>query len=141
MSLELRLSMLGFSCWLDQKARTITKESMLVGIQSSKVFLLFLSKGVLTRPFCLYEIESAFKLKKVFMLVHETEERHGAFDFGEAATTTTPQIADLLESHESLPWRRRGFEQVSPHPHPHARASTSSPAQHQDFGSARCGML
>ena len=54
MTLELRLSAMGFKCWLDQKARTITKESMAAGVTSSAVFLLFLSKGVLNRPFCLY---------------------------------------------------------------------------------------
>ena len=54
MTLELRLSAMGFKCWLDQKAPTINKESMAAGVTSSKVFLLFLSKGVLTRPFCIF---------------------------------------------------------------------------------------
>ena len=54
MTLELRLSAMGFDCWLDQKAKTITKESMTAGVVSSTVFLLFLSKGVLSRPFCIF---------------------------------------------------------------------------------------
>ena len=54
MALELRLSVMGFDCWLDQNAHTITKESMAAGVTSSTVFLLFLSKGVLSRPFCIF---------------------------------------------------------------------------------------
>ena len=54
MTLELRLSAMGFDCWYDQKATTITKESMAAGVVSATVFLLLLSKGVLTRPFCLF---------------------------------------------------------------------------------------
>ena len=72
MTLELRLTQLGFNCWLDQKAETINKQSMADGVRSSQVFLLFLSEGVLTRPFVLFEIESALKLGKRVMLIHET---------------------------------------------------------------------
>ena len=35
----------------------------------------------------------------------------GAFDFNESATAP-PEVAELLDKHESLPWRRRRFEQV-----------------------------
>ena len=86
MTLELRLSAMGFHCWLDQNAATITKESMKVGVKDSKVlvkyvsriactkvFLLFLSQGVLTRPFCLFEIQTAMGEQKALMLMHETD--------------------------------------------------------------------
>lgn len=40
----------------------------------------------------------------------ETDARHGAFDFSE--TDRAPEnVAALLTTHESLPWRRRRFEQ------------------------------
>ena len=68
---------MGFDCWLDQKAATITKESMKLGVASSRVFLIFLSEGVLTRPFCLFEIETALEMKKPLTLMHETDGRHG----------------------------------------------------------------
>ena len=73
MTLELRLSAMGFHCWLDQNAATITKESMEDGVRGSKVFLLFLSQGVLTRPFCLFEIQTAMGEQKALMLMHETD--------------------------------------------------------------------
>ena len=77
MTLELRLTSMGFNCWLDQNAAKITKESMKLGVASSRVFLIFLSEGVLTRPFCLFEIETALEMKKSLTLMHETDGRHG----------------------------------------------------------------
>ena len=79
MTLELRLTAMGFECWLDQKAATITKESMKAGVVSAKVFLLFLSQNVLTRPFCLFEIQTALWLQKKMVLLHETDARHGVY--------------------------------------------------------------
>ena len=111
MALELRLSSMGYRCWLDQKAETITKESMQAGVEASKVFLLFLSRGVLSRPFCLFEIRTALTGQKKILLMHETDERHGAFDFGEVNRQALPDMTELLETHESIPWRRRRFEQ------------------------------
>ena len=48
--------------------------------------------------------------RKKMVLMHETDARHGAFDFGEASSAP-PEIANIVETHESLPWRRRRFEQ------------------------------
>ena len=73
-------------------------------------FLLFLSRGVLTRPFCIFEIKTAMQRSKKMVLLHETDDRHGAFDFSEASSAPQ-EIANILETHESLPWRRRRFEQ------------------------------
>ena len=50
---------------------------MKLGVASSRVFLIFLSEGVLTRPFCLFEIETALEMKKPLTLMHETDGRHG----------------------------------------------------------------
>ena len=77
MTLELRLEQLGFVCWLDQKAVSITKDSMEAGVKSARVFLIFLSRGVLSRPFCLFEIKTALVATKQIMLMHETDSRHG----------------------------------------------------------------
>ena len=90
MTLELRLSAMGFDCWLDQKATTITKGSMKLGVASSRVFLIFLSKGVLTRPFCLFEIETALEMKKPLTLMHEMDGRHGK------AARTTSKVSSLV---------------------------------------------
>ena len=103
MTLELRLRLMGFKCWLDQNASSITKESMQAGVASSHVFLLFLSEGVLTRPFCLFEIETALSMSKKVMLMHETDSRHGAFDFASNEIKQAPEsISSLFQSHESL---------------------------------------
>ena len=46
------------------RAEDLTKEGMLQGIQDSAAFLLFLSEGVLQRPYCQLEIRQALALNK-----------------------------------------------------------------------------
>jgi hypothetical protein len=43
---------LGFAVWYDNRASDLTKEGMREGIVQAAAFLLFLSDGVLERPFC-----------------------------------------------------------------------------------------
>ena len=43
---------------------------MLKGIESSAAFVLFLSTGVLERPYCQMEIRHALALKKPIVLLH-----------------------------------------------------------------------
>ena len=54
----------------DNRAEDLTKEGMLKGIESSAAFVLFLSTGVLERPYCQLEIRHALALKKPVILVH-----------------------------------------------------------------------
>jgi hypothetical protein len=42
----------GFAVWYDNRASDLTKEGMREGIVQAAAFLLFLSDGVLERPFC-----------------------------------------------------------------------------------------
>jgi hypothetical protein len=51
-AIYLELRQLGFTCWYDNRADDLTKEGMRKGIVHAAAFLLFLSKGVLDRPFC-----------------------------------------------------------------------------------------
>jgi hypothetical protein len=51
-AIYLELQKLGFSCWYDNRATDLTQEGMRKGIVHAAAFLLFLSKGVLERPFC-----------------------------------------------------------------------------------------
>jgi hypothetical protein len=44
------------------------------------------------------------------VLVHESDPRFGAFDFRAAREKAPPDLQDLLDNHESLPFRRRGYE-------------------------------
>lgn len=49
------------------------------------------------------------KFKKPILLVHETDDRHGKFDFG--AADAPEDMEHLLVDTESIPWRRRSYEQ------------------------------
>ena len=52
-----------------------------LGIEGSACMLLFLSKEVFTRKYVQMEIRHAMQLRKPIILVHETDARHGQFDF------------------------------------------------------------
>ena len=53
----------------DNRATDLTKEGMLKGIEHSAAFVLFLSQGVLERPYCQLEIRHAMALKKPMVLL------------------------------------------------------------------------
>jgi hypothetical protein len=80
------------------------------GVANTAVFILFLSAGVLTRPFCQMEIREAMSLSKPMLLIHEADPRFGTFDFGAEGAAAPEDIRELLYSHESMPFRRRGYE-------------------------------
>ena len=56
--------------WYDNRASDLTKEGMLKGIEEAAAFVLFLSTGVLERPYCQMEIRHALALKKPIILIH-----------------------------------------------------------------------
>ena len=56
--------------WYDNRADDLTKEGMLKGIEQAAAFVLFLSQGVLERPYCQLEIRHALALKKPIVLLH-----------------------------------------------------------------------
>ena len=43
------------------------------GVSKSGFLVLFLSEGVLTRPFVLFELEEAVRAKKTLLLLHEQD--------------------------------------------------------------------
>jgi hypothetical protein len=49
-------------------------------------------------------------LKKPMLLIHESDPRFGSFDFGKAGSTAPADLKEMLDNHESLPFRRRGYE-------------------------------
>ena len=51
-AIYLELQKLGFSCWYDNRDTDLSQEGMPKGVVHASAFLLFLSKGVLERPFC-----------------------------------------------------------------------------------------
>ena len=54
----------------DNRASDLTKEGMLKGIEEAAAFVLFLSPGVLQRPYCQMEIRHALALGKPVVLLH-----------------------------------------------------------------------
>ena len=83
---------------------------MLKGIEQAAAFILFLSNGVLERPYCQMEIRHAVALKKPIVIVHESDVRYGGFDFRAAHAGAPSDLQELLDNNESLPFRRRGYE-------------------------------
>ena len=61
--------------WYDNRAHDLTKEGMLKGIERAAAFVLFLSQGVLERPYCQMEIRHALALKKPVVLLHGESEQ------------------------------------------------------------------
>ena len=61
--------------WYDNRADDLTKEGMLKGIEQAAAFVLFLSQGVLERPYCQLEIRHALALKKPMVLLHGESEQ------------------------------------------------------------------
>jgi hypothetical protein len=57
-----------------------------------------------------FEIREAIALKKPMVLVHESDTRFGAFDFEGERNAAPKDLQSLLDQHEPLPFRRRGFE-------------------------------
>ena len=55
--------------WYDNRASDLTKEGMLKGIERAAAFILFLSLGVLQRPYCQMEIRHAVSLDKPMVLL------------------------------------------------------------------------
>jgi hypothetical protein len=105
----------GKSCWYDQRASDVTLSGMRAGIENSDVFLLFLSKGVFTRPFVRLEIRHALRCGKPVLQLHETQPPN-AFDFSDDAALQNvpvrfvPLARHLLRECESIGWERRGFK-------------------------------
>ena len=54
---------------------SLTREAMAKGVQESCFVILFLSAGVLERPFVRFELEEARKVGKKVLLVHEPDPR------------------------------------------------------------------
>merc|ERR1719161_2027848 len=83
---------------------------MAEGVQGSHCVVLFLSAGVLLRPYVQLEIGEAVKCGRPVLLMHEADERHHPFNFGTELEEAPSWMRDVIESHESIPWRRRNFE-------------------------------
>ncbi len=73
----------GFLCWYDNQMENLTRDAMAEGVRKSAFVILFLSKGVLERPFVQFEVETALSANKRVLLLHEQDPRHNPFDFAQ----------------------------------------------------------
>tara|TARA_A100001015_G_scaffold321094_1_gene450089 strand:- start:1843 stop:3291 length:1449 start_codon:yes stop_codon:yes gene_type:complete len=107
-----------FKVWYDKQAEDVTEEGMMAGVESSEVFILFLSKGIFTRKFCRLEIKKAFESKKHIMTLFEEDPTKGNFDFTEEMLVGVPEdfhdiAKKIMKDYEAMPFRRRDYEMVA----------------------------
>ncbi len=62
--------------WIDKQERA-TLDGVYEGVRLSRNYILFLTKQVLTREFCLNEIRNALKYRKNVIIVFQVDQRYG----------------------------------------------------------------
>lgn len=103
----------GFKVWYDQTAKDVTESGMKYGVTHSRCFLLFLSKGVLERPFVRLEIETALANNSKTLLLKEDDPRKGAFDFSKELEGVPEDILNLVRAHNAIPFQRVHYLQLA----------------------------
>jgi hypothetical protein len=88
--------------WIDKNQKA-TEEGMREGVRLSQHFILFLTKEVLTRDFCIKEICMALEHRKNVILVYQADKRHGGvpgnfFDF------YGPELKKAFPNAEDIKW-------------------------------------
>jgi hypothetical protein len=119
----------GFLVWWDMIADDLTSSGMKTGVALSSVYLLFLNRGVLGRPFVLLEFEEALRLEKPIVLVREIDARHGGPNnergdfvledfFGPETPTrikeyfTSEVVANAVPYFRRSPYREAGLNEI-----------------------------
>jgi hypothetical protein len=93
------LKLEGRGAWYD-KTETPNLDGMKLGVAKSDVFLLYLTRGVFTRPFCLLEIREALRLRKPMILLREMDTR---YEFKADDGTIQPAAASIEELKAEAP--------------------------------------
>eukprot|EP01043_Picozoa_sp_COSAG02_P008263 COSAG02_NODE_261_length_26663_cov_210.330899_13_plen_249_part_00 len=109
--LALLLKMRGATVWYDMHANDLTKQGMEEGMSQSKNILIFLSKGVMGRPYCQAEQRWAKAYGCNFVGVKEVDESHCPADFAEEKETAPADLTHILDMVEFIPFRRRDYEE------------------------------
>ena len=93
--------MLGCESYLDSSSLADLRELFVNGVDTSEVFVLLLSEGILTRPWCLLEIAEARRLQKPIVLLELKGPGHHPFSFDDAFV----MLSDLENTLPALnPW-------------------------------------
>eukprot|EP00746_Dinoflagellata_sp_MGD_P141254 gnl/MRDRNA2_/MRDRNA2_74389_c0_seq1.p1 gnl/MRDRNA2_/MRDRNA2_74389_c0~~gnl/MRDRNA2_/MRDRNA2_74389_c0_seq1.p1 ORF type:complete len:238 (+),score=38.05 gnl/MRDRNA2_/MRDRNA2_74389_c0_seq1:82-714(+) len=104
----------GFKVWYDQTVTDVTEAGMKYGVEHSMVFVLFLSQGVLERPFVRLEITTAIQNNKKTVVMHEADERQGKFDFASELHDGVPaEIFEKVRAHNSIAFQRVAYLQAA----------------------------
>ncbi|GBG34516.1 Leucine-rich repeat serine/threonine-protein kinase 1 [Hondaea fermentalgiana] len=113
--LWLKLENRGFKVWYDQVfEQVLTHEAMRDGVLRSKAIVLVLTKGVFESNAVQHELQCALEAKKRIVLVHESEtHRDGYAPFLDYQQSTPTFCKDLISKIESLPVRRKWYEEDS----------------------------
>eukprot|EP00924_Labyrinthula_sp_SR-Ha-C_P016576 maker-scaffold_6-snap-gene-8.2-mRNA-1 protein AED:0.28 eAED:0.28 QI:57/1/0.5/1/1/1/2/0/871 len=115
--LQLRLEGLGYKCWYDMSVNEvdgINVDSMIQGVQQSMVYILVLSKNIFASAYVPIEIKTAIEHEKEIILVHHPDTNSENYVSFSHYINSAPEIAKpLFENIESLPIRRRYYEEVA----------------------------
>eukprot|EP00924_Labyrinthula_sp_SR-Ha-C_P011311 snap_masked-scaffold_36-processed-gene-0.42-mRNA-1 protein AED:0.19 eAED:0.25 QI:0/-1/0/1/-1/1/1/0/961 len=113
----LQLQSLGYRCWYDQHysgADGLNQSAMLGGVQESMTYILVLSRNVFQSTVVRQEIETALeKRKKVLLLSHPDTNTIGYVSFTHYIDTAPPHLKRIFHKEESLPIRRRYYEEIA----------------------------
>lgn len=95
----------GVRVWFDQDENP-SEAGMLEGVRGSRVFLLFLTQGVLKRPWVQFEVREALRLGKPVVLVEETDPRHHAAGAFNDYLAECPEDMRPIFNSVSIKWMR-----------------------------------
>ena len=96
-ALALMLEARGKRCWYDQDEEIVTKAGMQEGVRNSKNVLVFLSDGVMGRPYCRSEMRWGKQYGCGFVGVREVDERHCPADFEKEMRLAPSDLKHLFE--------------------------------------------
>ena len=102
------------SCWFDQTVqKKINLEGMIQGIVQSAVFMLILTKGVLSREWVQKEVLTALELKKKFVIVYESDQRMSGYcgSFDEYLEGAPESMKEKLRNIEGVKYQRLEYLQ------------------------------
>ena len=88
-------------------AEDLTEQGMESGVSQSRNVLIFLSDGLMSRPFCIKEQRWGIKYNCNFVGVVETDERHGKGDFAVEKEAAPEDLKHLFDTVEFETFQRR----------------------------------
>eukprot|EP01045_Picozoa_sp_COSAG04_P022290 COSAG04_NODE_2498_length_4007_cov_2.461361_1_plen_336_part_00 len=104
------LTAAGLKVWYDMQAQDLTAQGMEEGVSQSRNVLIFLSDGIMARPFCNAEQRWAKQYNCKLIGVVEKDTRHSPADFGKEKARAPADLKHLLDDVEFLDYERRDYK-------------------------------